>query len=51
MKSTNKNAISQLYCTECDYLDIEYSDQLQYVFNIEKNKVSSTQKWLNNLEV
>ena len=46
MKSINENAISQVFCTECDYPDTEYSDQLQYVFNIEKSKVSSTQKWL-----
>ena len=51
MKSTNENAISQVYCTECDYPGTENSDQLQYVFNIEKSKVSSTQKWLDTLEM
>jgi hypothetical protein len=51
MESTNKNAISQIYCTQCDYAEIEYSDQLGYIFNIEKCKASSTQKWLNSLEI
>ncbi len=50
MKSTNENAISQLYCTHCDYW-IEYSDQLGYIFNIEKSKAFSTQKWLDTLEI
>ena len=51
LQSTNENAISQVYCTECDYSGIEYADQLGYIFNIEKSEASSTQKWLDNLEV
>jgi len=51
LKSTNENAISQVYCTKCDYSGMEYSDQLGYIINIEKSKVSSTQKWLDNLEI
>ena len=51
MESTNKNAISQVYCTQCDYAEIEYSDQLGYIFNIEKSKAYSTQKWLDSLEI
>jgi hypothetical protein len=51
LQSTNENAISQVYCTECDYSGREYADQLGYIFNIEKSKASSTQKWLDNLEV
>ena len=51
LESTNENAISQVYCTECDYSGIEYANQLGYIFNIEKSEASSTQKWLDNLEV
>ena len=51
LKSTNENAISQVYHTKCDYSGIEYSDQLGYIINVEKSKVSSAQKWLDNLEM
>jgi len=51
LQSTNENAISQVYCTECDYSGREYADHLGYIFNLEKSKASSTQKWLDNLEV
>lgn len=51
LQSTKENAISQVYCTECDHSCREYADQLGYYFNIEKNKAASTQEWLNNLEV
>ena len=51
LQSANENAISQVYCTECDYPGREYADHLGYIFNIEKSKASSTQKWLDNLEV
>jgi len=51
MKSTNENTISQVFCTECDYPGTKNSNQFQYVFNIKKSKVFSTQKWLDTLEV
>ena len=43
LQSTKKNAISQVYFTECDHSCREYADQLGYYFNIEQNKAASTQ--------
>ncbi|KDR80492.1 hypothetical protein GALMADRAFT_1362017 [Galerina marginata CBS 339.88] len=45
LKSKDENAISQIFCNHCDYTGIEYSDHLEYVFDIEKHRVSSTEKW------
>jgi len=44
LQSINENAISQVYCTKCNYLGREYADQLGYIFNLEKSKASFTQK-------
>ncbi|KDR64842.1 hypothetical protein GALMADRAFT_82610, partial [Galerina marginata CBS 339.88] len=50
MKSDFNNALSQIFCANCDFIHAEYSDQLGFIFDLSSRKATSTQKWISTLD-
>ena len=45
------NGWSQIYCSNCDYVEEEYNDNIGHFFNLLQHNVASTQSWMSSAEL